>query len=86
MQENGTEIYNLEHDRRNIQIKDDKQLEDLNKSVQLMSDKFDVYEEDCKEKEKIIDSLQCEVSCWKEKTNVIEKNLTRVNNIFAESV
>ena len=51
-----------------------------------MSDKFDVYEEDCKEKEKIIDSLQCEVSCWKEKTNVIEKNLTRVNNIFAESV
>ena len=86
MQENGTEIYNLEHDTRNIQIKDDKQLEDLNKSVQLMSNKIDVYEEDCKEKEKIIDSLQWEVSCLKEKTNVIEKYLTRVNNIFAESV
>ena len=60
MQEKSNEIYNLDHDTRYMKIRNDKQLEGLNKSVQLMSDKFGEYEKERKEKEKIIDNLQCE--------------------------
>ena len=35
-----------------MQIKGDKQLEELKSSVEIMSDKFDEYEKDRKEKEK----------------------------------
>ena len=62
LQEKVTEIFNLEQDSRNIQIKSDKQLEELKSSVEVMSDKFDEYEKDWKEKEKIINELQNEVS------------------------
>ena len=57
-----TEIFNLEQDSRNVQIKSDKQLQELKSSVEVMSDKFDEYKKDWKEKEKIINELQNEVS------------------------
>ena len=53
LQEKVTEIYNLGHDTRNIQIKGDKQLEELKQSVEVMSDKFDECEIDRKEKAKL---------------------------------
>ena len=69
-----------------MQIKGDKQLEELKKSVESMSDKCDEYEKDHKEKEKNINSLQCEVSCFKERIDVLEKKMIIVNNIPAETV
>ena len=73
LQEKVTEIFNLAQDTRNIQMKGDKELEELKSSVELMSDKFDEYE-----KEKIIDGLQNEVSSLKERIDLLEKNLTIV--------
>ena len=55
-----------------MQIKGDKQLEELKSSVEVMSDKFDEYEKDRKGK-KIISGLQNEVSSLKERINLLEK-------------
>ena len=81
-----TEIFNLAQDTRNMQIKGDKQLEGLKSSVEVMSDKFDEYEKDRKEKEKIINGLQNEVSSLNERIDLLEKNLTIVSGIPAETV
>ena len=53
-------------DTRNMQIKGDKQLEERQSSIEVMSGKFDEYEKDRKEKEKIINALQNDVSSLKE--------------------
>ena len=42
-----------------MHIKGDKQLDELKKSVEVMSDKFDEFEKDHEEKEKIINSWKC---------------------------
>ena len=73
LQEKVTEIFNLAQDTKNMQIKGDKQLEELKSSVEVMSDKFDEYEKDRKEKEKIINGLQNEVSFLKERIDLLEK-------------
>ena len=57
LQEKVTEIFNLAQNTRNMQIKGDKQLEELKSSVKVMSDKFDEYKKDRKEKEKIMHGL-----------------------------
>ena len=69
-----------------MQIKGDKQLEELKSSVEVMSDKFDEYKKDRKEKEKIINGLQNEVSSLKERIDLLEKNLTIMSSIPAETV
>ena len=68
-----TEIFNLAQDTRNIQIKGDKQLEELKSSVEVMSDKFYEYKKGRKEKEKIINGLQNGVSSLKEMIGLLEK-------------
>ena len=68
-----SEIYNLSNDTRSMQIKGDKQLADLTESVKLMSKKFDQFEKDRKEKEKIINSLKQEVNGLKERVKSLEK-------------
>ena len=68
-----SEIYNLSNDTRSMQIKGDKQLADLTESVKLMSKKFDQFEKDRKEKEKIINSLKQEVNGLKESVKSLEK-------------
>ena len=73
LQEKVTEIFNLVQDTKNMQMKGDKQLEELKSSVEVMSDKFDEYEKDRKEKEKIINGLQNEVSFLKERIDLLEK-------------
>ena len=52
LQEKVTEILNLVQDMRDIQIRGDRQLEELKSSVEVMSGKFDEYKKDQKEKEK----------------------------------
>ena len=69
-----------------MQIKGDKQLEELKSSVEVMSDKFDKYEKDWKEKEKIINRLQNEVSSLNERIDLLEKNLTIAGSIPAETI
>ena len=73
LQEKVTEIFNLARDTRNMQIKGDKQLEELKSSVEVMSEKFDAYEKGRKEKEKIINGLQNDVSSLKERIDLLEK-------------
>ena len=68
-----SEIYNLSNDTRSMQIKGDKQLADLTESVKLMLKKFDQFEKDRKEKEKIINSLKQEVNGLKESVKSLEK-------------
>ena len=57
-----SKIYNLSNNLRSMKIKGDKQLVDLTQPVRLMSEKFDDFEKDCKEKEKLINSLKQEVN------------------------
>ena len=52
LQEKVTEIFNLAQDTKNMQIQDDKQLEELKRSAEAMSDKFDEYEKTGKKKKK----------------------------------
>ena len=73
LQEKVTEVFNLAQDTKNMQIKGDKQPGELKSSVEVMSDKFDEYEKDRKEKEKIINGLQNEVSFLKERIDLLEK-------------
>ena len=56
-----------------MQIKDDKQLADLTQSVKLMSEKFDEFEKDHKEKEKITNGLKQEVNGLNERVEPLEK-------------
>ena len=72
LQEKVTEIFNLAQDTRNMQIKGDKQLEELKSSVEVMSDKFDEYEKDWKDKEKIKNGLQNGFSSLKERIDSLE--------------
>ena len=53
-----SEIHNLSNDTRSMQIKGDKQPADLTQLVKLMLEKFNEFEKDRKEKEKLISSLK----------------------------
>ena len=67
-----SEIYNLSSDTKSMQIKGDKQLANLTQSVKIMSEKFDEFEKDPKEKEKI-NSLKQEVNGLMERVESLEK-------------
>ena len=56
-----------------MQTKGDKQVANLTQSVKIMSEKFDEFEKDRKEKEKIINSLKQEVNGLKERVESLEK-------------
>ena len=58
LQTKVSDIYNISHETKSLQIKGDKQLAELAESVQHMSDRFDDLEKDRKEKEKIINELK----------------------------
>ena len=67
-----SEIYNISSDTKAIQIKGDKQLAELAESVQHMSDRFDEFERECKEKEKIITDLIDEVDTLRNRVETLE--------------
>ena len=59
------DLYKLANSNKEMQIKDDKQLIDLTSSVEFLTSKFDELERENKGKDKLISSLQIEVSSLK---------------------
>ena len=74
-----SEIYNFSNNTRSMQIKGDKQLADLTQSVKLMSEKFDEFEKDRKEKEKIVNSFKQEVNGLKERVKSFDAIIRGLN-------
>ena len=56
-----------------MRIKGDKKRAELTESIQHLSDKFDDFEKDRNEKEKIINNLKEEVSTLKGSVETLEK-------------
>ena len=59
------DLYKLANSNKEMQIKDDKQLIDLTSSVEFLTTKFDELQRENKDKDKLIHSLQIEVSSLK---------------------
>ena len=59
------DLYKLANSNKEMQIKDDKQLIDLTSSVEFLTSKFHELEKERKEKDKLINSPQIEVSSFK---------------------
>ena len=55
-------------------IKDKEQLLDINKSIKLLSSKFDYYEKERKEKDEIIREMQCNAKVMEDNLDKLEKN------------
>lgn len=62
LQAKMVEMFRLAQKTNESQIKGERQLIDLTKSVKYISDQFDIYEKDRKEKEEIIKNLEEKVS------------------------
>ena len=62
---------------KNSQIKRELQLNELNEAVKFITKKFDQYEAERKEKEKIINNLQGKVSEMLNKLEVLKNSLDR---------
>ena len=75
LQKKVTETFTLAQDTRNVQIKCRKQLEKLKSSVEVSSDKSDEKKKDRKEKGKIINGLQNEVSSLLERIGLLGKKI-----------
>ena len=67
------DISTLAHSTKDHQIKGEKQLTDLTESINLLSDKFKIYEEDRAKKDKIIQDFKPEVGSLSTKTEKLEK-------------
>ena len=57
-QEEVAATYSLEFDTKNMQIKGGSQVEELQKFVKIMSDKFEKYVNDRNGKGKVVNSLE----------------------------
>ena len=64
----------LANSNKEMQIKGEKQLNDLTSSVEFLAAKFDEIEKERKEKDELINSLQIEVSSLKVKVKSLEKS------------
>ena len=74
IEKNVKEIHEMQEKTQSSQIKGELQLKELSEAVEFITKKFDQYEAERKEKEKIINNLQEKVS---EMSNGLEvlKNL-----------
>ena len=61
------------HATQDYHVKDEKQLNDLKKSINFLSDKFKDYEKDRAKKDKIIDDLRLELDSLSTKVTKLEK-------------
>ena len=68
-----SEIYNLRNDIRPMEIKGDKKLANMTKLVKLMWGRFDEFEKNHKEKEKIRSNLNQDVYSVKKRVESLEK-------------
>ena len=66
------------------QTKDEKQLSDLNDSVELIHDKFNEYEKDRKAKDQLIIKLQTQITELTDKISIYLYKLTNRSNIPGE--
>ena len=67
------DLYMRPNSNKEMQIKGDKQLIDLNSLVQFWTTKFDELEKERKEKDELMISLQIEVSSLKVGVKNLEK-------------
>ena len=63
----------LGNNNKKMEIKGDKQLIDLTSLVEFLTSKFDELENEIKEKDEFINSLQIEVSTVKAEVKIQEK-------------
>ena len=63
----------LGNNNKKMEIKGEKQLIDLTSSVEFLTSKFDELENEIKEKDEFINSLQIEVSSVKAEVKIQEK-------------
>ena len=69
------EVYEQGLENKDMHIKGEKQLVDLEESVKFITSKFDELEKDRKEKEKIINNLKGEVSYLSENLGKMEESI-----------
>ena len=67
------DIYTLGHSTQDHQIKGKKQLIDQTESINLLSNKFEEYEEDKAKKDKMIQDPKSEVNSVSTKVEKLEK-------------
>ena len=80
LEEKMNDLYLLANSNKEMQIKGDNQLIDLTSPVEFLTLKFDELERKRKEKDKLINSLQIEISSLKvEVKNLEKKNMIRSN-------
>ena len=71
------EIHEMQEKTQSSQIKGELQLKDLSEAVEFIAKKFDQYETERKEKEKIINNLQGKVSEISNEIEVLKHSLDR---------
>ena len=71
------EIHEMQEKTQSSQIKGELQLKDLSEAVEFIAKKFDQYETERKEKEKIINDLQRKVSEISNEIEVLKNSLDR---------
>ena len=69
------EIHEMQEKTQSSQIKGELQLKDLSEAVEFITKKFDQYETERKEKEKIINDLQGKVSEMTSELKVLKNSL-----------
>ena len=74
VEKNVKEIHEMQEKTQSSQIKGELQLKELSEAVEFITKKFDQYEAERKEKEKIINNLQEKVSEMSNELEVL-KNL-----------
>ena len=71
------EIHEMQEKTQSSQIKGELQLKDLSEAVEFITKKFDQYETERKEKEKIINDLQGKLSEMSNEIEVLKNSLDR---------
>ena len=73
LEQKMNDLYMLGNNNKKMEIKGDKQLIDLTSLVEFLTSKFDELENEIKEKDEFINSLQIEVSTVKAEVKIQEK-------------
>ena len=72
------DLYMLANSKKEMQIKDDKQLIDLTSLVEFLTSKFDEIKRERKGKDELIKSFQIEVSSLNVELKNLEQTLNKI--------
>ena len=72
------DLYMLANSKKEMQIKDDKQLIDLTSLVEFLTSKFDELKRERKGKDELIKSFQIEVSSLNVELKNLEQTLNKI--------